>query len=70
MLPSTLDSAWSLTIDNASSSNYTLTVMSVVALFGVPIVLGYQGWSYYVFRKRISTESIPPPHDFEPAVGS
>ena len=46
---------WSLTIYNASSSQYTLTIMSIVALIFVPIVLAYQGWTYYMFRKRIST---------------
>jgi cytochrome d ubiquinol oxidase subunit II len=45
---------WSLTIYNASSSQYTLTVMSIVALTFVPIILAYQGWTYYMFRKRIS----------------
>lgn len=47
---------WSLTIHNASSSQYTLTVMSIIALVFVPVVLAYQGWTYYVFRKRISTD--------------
>ena len=47
---------FSLTIYNASSSHYTLTVMSIVALIFVPVVLVYQGWSYYMFRKRISTK--------------
>ena len=47
---------WSLTVYNASSSQYTLTVMSIVALIFVPIVLAYQGWTYYMFRKRISTK--------------
>ena len=47
---------WSLTIYNASSSQYTLTVMSIIALIFVPIVLAYQGWTYYMFRKRISTK--------------
>ncbi len=46
---------WSLTIYNASSSQYTLTVMSIVALIFVPIVLAYQGWTYYMFRKRVTT---------------
>lgn len=69
VLPSTLDSAWNLTVDNASSSDYTLKVMTIVALFGVPLVLVYQGWSYYVFRKRISVDSIPPAHDFGAATG-
>ncbi len=62
VLPSTLDSAWDLTVHNASSSSYTLKVMTGVALFGVPLVLVYQGWSYWVFRKRISTASIPDAH--------
>ena len=47
----------SLTIYNAASSPYTLTVMTVIALIFVPIVLIYQGWSYYVFRKRLTTDS-------------
>jgi cytochrome d ubiquinol oxidase subunit II len=55
MLSST-NPAWSLTIYNASSSQYTLSVMSIVALIFVPIVLVYQGWSYYMFRKRITTD--------------
>jgi cytochrome d ubiquinol oxidase subunit II len=53
---STSNPEWSLTIYNASSSQYTLTVMSVVALIFVPIVLAYQSWTYYMFRKRISTD--------------
>jgi len=53
---STTHPDWSLTIYNASSSQYTLTVMSIVALIFVPIVLAYQGWTYYMFRKRISTD--------------
>lgn len=53
---STTDPAFSLTIYNASSSQYTLSVMSIVALIFVPIVLAYQGWTYYMFRKRISTD--------------
>ncbi len=51
---SSTNADWSLTIYNASSSQYTLGVMSIVALIFVPIVLAYQGWTYYVFRKRIS----------------
>ena len=53
---SSTNPAWSLTIDNASSSQYTLSVMSVIALVFVPIVLAYQGWSYYMFRKRITVD--------------
>jgi cytochrome d ubiquinol oxidase subunit II len=54
---STLDPAWSLTIYNASSSPYTLQVMTIVALTFVPVVLIYQGWTYWVFRKRLTQES-------------
>jgi cytochrome d ubiquinol oxidase subunit II len=55
---SSLNPEWSLTIYNASSSQYTLSVMTVVALIFVPIVLLYQGWTYWVFRKRISRQSL------------
>jgi cytochrome bd ubiquinol oxidase subunit II len=54
---STLNPEWSLTIYSASSSEYTLRVMSVVAIIFVPVVLAYQAWSYYVFRQRITSES-------------
>jgi cytochrome bd ubiquinol oxidase subunit II len=57
VMVSSLNPEWSLTIYNASSSQYTLMVMSIVALIFVPIVLVYQGWTYWVFRKRISPES-------------
>ena len=46
----------SLTVDGAASSHYALTVMTVVAVIFVPIVLLYQGWTYYVFRRRVSGE--------------
>ena len=48
-----------LTMLNTASSDTTLVIMSVAAAIFVPIVLGYQAWSYWVFRKRISTKSIP-----------
>ncbi|MCS6908080.1 MAG: cytochrome d ubiquinol oxidase subunit II [Anaerolineales bacterium] len=54
VMVSSLNPEWSLTIYNASSSPYTLRVMTIVAVIFVPIVLAYQGWSYWVFRKRIS----------------
>jgi cytochrome d ubiquinol oxidase subunit II len=50
----------SLTVDGAASSHYALTVMSVVALIFVPLVLLYQGWTYYVFRKRLGGEASGP----------
>lgn len=59
VMPSTLNEAWSLTIDNASSTDYTLKIMTVVALVFTPIVLLYQSWTYWVFRRRIGTQHIP-----------
>ena len=53
------DPANSLTITNASSTSYTLTVMTWVAALLTPLVLLYQGWTYWVFRKRISSLQIP-----------
>ncbi len=59
VLPSTVAEANSLTVTNASSTPYTLKIMSWVALVFAPLVLLYQGWTYWVFRKRIGTENIP-----------
>ncbi len=56
VMVSSLSPDWSLTIYNAASSPYTLRVMSIVAAIFVPIVLVYQGWSYWVFRQRIGRE--------------
>ena len=55
-----LDPANSLTVDNASSSDYTLTIMTWVAAFLTPLVLLYQGWTYWVFRRRLVATQIPP----------
>jgi cytochrome bd ubiquinol oxidase subunit II len=54
VLVSSLNPQWSLTITNASSSPYTLKVMSIIVLVFLPFVLGYQIWAYWVFRKRVS----------------
>jgi len=54
---SSLDPEWSQTIYNASSSPYTLKIMSIVAGIFVPVVLAYQAWTYWVFRHRITAES-------------
>lgn len=58
VMPSTIDPAYSLTIENASSTQYTLTIMSWTALVALPLVLLYQGWTYWVFRKRVTRASI------------
>lgn len=54
---SSLNPAWNLTVYNASSSPYTLTVMSIVALTLVPFVLAYQIWNYWIFRKRLTVQT-------------
>lgn len=58
VMPSTTDPAFSLTIENASSTPYTLQIMSWTALVAMPLVLAYQAWTYWVFRKRIRRSSI------------
>lgn len=55
---STISSAYDLTIYSAASGAYTLKVMSYFSLTLLPFVLGYQGWSYYVFRKRVKTKDL------------
>jgi cytochrome d ubiquinol oxidase subunit II len=59
VLPSSTDPANSLTTTNAASTDYTLGVMTWVAAFLTPVVLGYQAWTYWVFRQRISRAHIP-----------
>ncbi|HET6595280.1 MAG TPA: cytochrome d ubiquinol oxidase subunit II [Anaerolineales bacterium] len=56
VMVSSMNPAWSLTIYNSSSSAQALTVMSIISLIFIPIVMAYEGWSYYIFRKRIKTE--------------
>ncbi|MFG3364356.1 cytochrome d ubiquinol oxidase subunit II [Streptomyces sp. NPDC090032] len=58
VMPSSLDPDWSLTVTNASSSPYTLKIMTWCAAVATPIVLLYQSWTYWVFRKRIGTQHI------------
>ncbi len=57
VMVSNLRPEWSLTIYNASSSPYTLTVMSIVAAIFVPVVLAYQGWTYWIFRERVTRQA-------------
>jgi len=59
VMPSSTDAAWSLTTASASSTPYTLKIMTWVAVVFTPIVLLYQSWTYWVFRKRIGTQHIP-----------
>ncbi|KZX20429.1 cytochrome d ubiquinol oxidase subunit II [Rathayibacter tanaceti] len=59
VMPASNVPAYGLTIENASSTPYTLTVMSWTALVFVPLIVGYQAWTYWIFRKRISRAHIP-----------
>ncbi|AWB86624.1 cytochrome d ubiquinol oxidase subunit II [Mycetocola zhujimingii] len=58
VMPASNDPANSLTIENASSSPYTLQVMSWTALIALPLILAYQAWTYWVFRKRVTRGHI------------
>ncbi|QFQ98681.1 cytochrome d ubiquinol oxidase subunit II [Streptomyces phaeolivaceus] len=58
VMPSSLNADWSLTVTNASSSPYTLKIMTWCAAIATPVVMLYQGWTYWVFRKRIGTQHI------------
>jgi cytochrome d ubiquinol oxidase subunit II len=58
VMVSSTNAAYDLTVSNTSSSAYTLKVMTVVAVIFLPLVLLYQGWTYYVFRKRIGAGHV------------
>ncbi|MER5766980.1 cytochrome d ubiquinol oxidase subunit II [Streptomyces sp. NPDC001985] len=62
VMPSSLNDAWNLTVTNASSTPYTLKIMTWCAGIATPLVLVYQGWTYWVFRKRIGTQHIADAH--------
>ena len=59
VMPTSLADGTSLTTTNAAATAYTLKIMTGVAVVFTPIVLVYQGWTYWVFRKRISVHHIP-----------
>ena len=61
LLPSTLNPDWSVTIYNGSSTPYTLAIMSWASLTLLPLVLGYQAWTYWVFRRRITADAHTAP---------
>jgi cytochrome d ubiquinol oxidase subunit II len=48
----------SLTVGGTAASSYSLTVMTVVVAIFLPGVLAYTGWTYYVFRKRVSSREF------------
>lgn len=63
LLVSSIDPAFDITIENAKASDLTLTIMSWAAIVFVPIVIAYQSWSYWVFRHRVSRDSVEAPSD-------
>jgi cytochrome d ubiquinol oxidase subunit II len=63
LLVSSLDPAFDLTVTGAKASDLTLTILSWSALVFVPIVVAYQSWSYWVFRHRVSRESVEAPSE-------
>ncbi|MFG1816591.1 cytochrome d ubiquinol oxidase subunit II [Kribbella sp. NPDC049174] len=58
VMPSTLDPVSTLTTVNAASTPYTLKVLTIIAAIFLPLVLLYQGWTYWVFRKRVTVEPV------------
>ena len=68
LLPSTVDAAFSLTVANAANGTYTLGVMTVITAVSLPVILGYQAWSYWIFRKRVTPGMIPDAHIVLPAI--
>jgi len=61
LLPSTISPDYSVTIANGSSTDYTLKIMTWASVTLLPLVLAYQAWTYWVFRRRISAEDLPAP---------
>jgi cytochrome d ubiquinol oxidase subunit II len=60
VMVSSTNAAYNLTVHNTASNAYALKIMTVVAVVMLPFVLAYQAWSYYVFRKRVSTQAFQP----------
>jgi len=58
VMPATNNPAFGLTIENASSTPYTLNLMTWVAGFALPLVIAYQAWTYWVFRKRVTRSTV------------
>ena len=58
---SSTSQAYNLTVHNTASSPYSLKAMTVVVVVFLPLVLVYQAWTYYVFRKRVSASDFRPP---------
>ena len=62
VMVSSTNAAYNLTVNNAASGHYALVVMSIVTVIFLPLVLLYQGWSFYVFRARVSAPAAAGQH--------
>jgi cytochrome d ubiquinol oxidase subunit II len=60
VMVSSTNSAYNLTVRNTASPHYSLTAMTVVVVIFLPLVLLYQAWTYYVFRRRVSKSEFAP----------
>src|SRR6516225_6218524 len=60
VMVSSTKAAYNLTVDNTASGGYSLKIMTVVVIILLPVVLAYQAWSYYVFRRRVSKQEFEP----------
>jgi cytochrome bd-type quinol oxidase subunit 2 len=60
VMVSSTNAAYNLTVHNTASGAYSLKVMTVVVVIFLPFVLAYQTWTYYVFRRRVSTQEFQP----------
>jgi cytochrome bd ubiquinol oxidase subunit II len=58
VLVSSTSPAFDLTVRNTASGSYSLAVMTVVAAIALPFVLGYQAWTYFVFRRRLNADAF------------
>jgi len=61
VMVSSTSKAYNLTVHNTASNPYSLKAMTVVVLIFLPLVLAYQTWTYYVFRRRVSRQEFQPP---------
>lgn len=58
LLPSSLNPAYSITIQNGAASQLTLKIMLVVALIMVPIVIAYQLWVYLFLGNKVTEKDL------------
>jgi cytochrome bd-type quinol oxidase subunit 2 len=70
VMVSSTNHAYNLTVDNAASGHYALVVMTIVAVLLIPVVLLYQGWSFHVFRRRVTAPEHPPVDAAGPAAAT